>query len=146
VEQSTSKTMHLAGKGAHVFISQEPHTDTTARRRVGQGTRTPCTSREKCTYFYSYKNIPTHTLQPANKQKCGTRHQNTLHSAGKGAHVLIPTKLPRKHCQQAEVWNEAPENPALSRERCTRFDNYKTPTQTLPTSRGVEQGTRTPST
>jgi len=102
-----------------------PHTDTAARRSVGQGTRAPCTSRARCTYFHNYKNPPH---KHCRYQNSGAAHQQH-HALSRERCTRFGNyqKPPHKHCRQAGVWDKAPEHPALSRNRCTQFHNYKTP-------------------
>jgi len=82
-----------AGKGAH--YKNPPHKHRTQQNSGAEHQQHHALSRERCTRFDNYQNPHTNT---ADKQKCGTRHQNTLHLAGTGAHSSITTTTPHKHC------------------------------------------------
>jgi len=72
VEHSTRKTLHLAGKSAHISITTKPTQTLPTSRSVEHCARKPCTSRESRTPFHDYRK-PSH--KHCRQQKCGTEHQ-----------------------------------------------------------------------
>jgi len=120
--------MHLAGKDAHVLKTTKPPTQTLPTAEVwNKAPEHPAPAGKGAHISITTK----HHTDTADKQRCGTPHLQKHALSRKGCTHFETTNKKKLHTNTADSGGveQGTRTPCTSRERCTYFHNYRTPTQ-----------------